>query len=68
MDFILCRNQVADFTQWKTAFDADVGARRAAGLELQKLWRGVDEPNHVFMLFQVKNVERARAFVTAPGA
>jgi hypothetical protein len=68
MDFMLCRNRVADFSKWKAVFDSEAGARRAAGLELLQLWRGVDEPSHVFFVFQVKSIEKARAFVTAPEA
>ncbi|MEK7730306.1 MAG: hypothetical protein AAB363_00460, partial [Planctomycetota bacterium] len=61
-----CRNKVADFAQWKKVFDSHAEAQRQAGLHLQRLWRGIDDPNEVFMLFEVTDIEKARSFVTSP--
>jgi hypothetical protein len=32
------------------------------------LWREVKEPNNVFFLFEVTNVEKAEAFISNPAA
>ena len=66
MKYMLCRNKVTDFAQWKKVFDAHAGAQRQSGLHLQRFWRGIDDRNEVFMLFEVTDIEKARAFVTSP--
>ena len=65
MKYMLCRNKVADFAPWKMVFDSHAEAQRQSGLHLQSLWRGLDDPNEVFMLFEVKDIEKARSFVTS---
>ena len=63
--FMLCRNRVADFEKWKHVFDSHTGAHRTAGLQLLTLWRSVDDPDNVFVLFEVESIEKAQAFVNA---
>jgi hypothetical protein len=65
---MLCRNKVADFGKWKTVFDSHKEAHRQAGLKLESLWRGLEDPNQVFFVFAVADLERAKAFITAPEA
>jgi hypothetical protein len=60
---MLCRNRVAEFSKWKAVFDTHAQAHRAAGLRLRELWRERMEPNNVFFLFEVTNLERAQAFI-----
>lgn len=66
MIYMLCRNRVRDFATWKGIFDSHAEAHAAAGLDLVGLWRGLENPNNVFFLFKVENLEKARAFVNAP--
>lgn len=66
MKYLLCRNKVADFDQWKIVFDSHAAAQRESGLHVQRLWRGLDDPNEVFMLFEVTDLDKARAFITSP--
>lgn len=68
MNYMLCRNRVTDFAKWKRVFDSHAEAHRAAGLTLVHFWRTVDEPNNVVFLFEVKTIEKAKAFINAPGA
>jgi hypothetical protein len=68
MEFLLCRNRVADFARWKAVFDSHASAHRAAGLRLLHLWRAVPDPDDVFFLFRVESVARAREFLDAPEA
>jgi len=68
MTVMLCRNRVADFAKWKSVFDANWPAAEQAGLSLRGLWRVVDDPNNVFFLFDVADVERAKAFINDPKA
>lgn len=68
MIHLLCRNKVADFAKWKQVFDSHAEAHRHAGLTLEHIWRGVDDANSVFFVFWVDDIEKAKAFINAPGA
>lgn len=68
MVVMLCRNRVADFGKWKAVFDSHAQAHQQAGLRLMNLWRGVEEPNNVFFLFEVASLDKARAFISNPVA
>jgi hypothetical protein len=65
---MLCRDKVAEFGEWKRVFDSHAEAHRAAGLKLIHLWRERDEVNNVFFLFEVEDLGRAQAFISAPEA
>ena len=68
MNYMLCRNRVRNFDQWKGVFDSHADAHRAAGLKLVHLWYELDNPRNVFFLFEVEDVERARAFLDSADA
>ena len=57
---------MADFERWKAVFDSHLDDHLDAGLFLKNLWRGFDEPNNVFFLFEVRDLAKARAFLKAP--
>jgi hypothetical protein len=65
---MLCRNRVADYSRWRRVFDSHASAHRDAGLHLRNIWRGVEDPNQVFFLFEVTDSEKARAFIGNPAA
>jgi hypothetical protein len=68
MIHMLCRNKVADFAKWKRVFDSHAPAHREAGLKLEYVRRSIEDPNNVFFVFEVSDIEKARAFISAPGA
>jgi hypothetical protein len=68
MNYMLCRNRVRNFDQWKGVFDTHADAHRAAGLKLVHLWYELNNPRNIFFLFEVEDVERARAFLEAADA
>ncbi len=68
MLLMLCRNRVSDYLRWKAVFDAHAAAHRAAGLRLIGLWREIAQPDNVFFLFEISNLETARAFISDPAA
>ena len=68
MKHLLCRNRVADYRRWRRVFDLHASSHRAAGLHLKAFWREVGKANDVFFLFEVRNMRKARAFISAPGA
>ncbi len=66
MILMLVRHKVADFNAWKRVFDSHAEAQRQAGLRVDRVLRNFDHPNEVFLLFEVTDVEKARAFVSSP--
>ncbi len=68
MTHLLCRNNVSDFAKWKKVFDSHAQAHREAGLKLQHVWRGTENPNNVFFMFEVVDMNKALAFIQAPEA
>jgi len=63
---MLCRQKVADFEKWKQVFDSHAAAQSESGLQVQHVWRNIDNSHEVFMLFQVTDLTKAKAFVTSP--
>ena len=63
---LLVRNKVKDFSKWYTYFEKDSAAAADYGLTLVCLWQTSDEPNDVFFLLNVEDVDRANAFMARP--
>ena len=63
---LLVRNKVKDFSKWYVYFEADSEAAAEYGLTLAALWQTSDDPNNVFFLLGVKDVDRANAFMARP--
>jgi hypothetical protein len=66
MNHLLVRHKVEDFDRWKAVFDSHAAAQQEAGLRVKHVLRNIDDPGEVFLLFEVDDLDRARAFVTAP--
>jgi hypothetical protein len=45
MPYVLVRHKVADFSKWKSAYDAHLGSRQKAGLKEDHLLRNTESPN-----------------------
>ncbi|MEW5874348.1 MAG: DUF3764 family protein [Candidatus Zixiibacteriota bacterium] len=65
MPHLLVHHKVADFDEWKRVFDSHATAQREAGLHIDRIFRGIDDPSEITLLFEVTNLERARAFVAS---
>ena len=56
--FTITRIHVGDYDRWRPMFDQDrPGAREKA--RVQRIFRGVDDPDHVFILLEFDSVEDA---------
>ncbi len=66
MPIMLVRNKVEDYSTWRSVFDAQKGAARRAGLHLLDMWRDIEDTNNVFFTMRVEDVDKARAYVSAP--
>lgn len=60
---LLVRHKVENFVRWRDTFESHRKAQREAGIELKQLWRNVDEPDEVVLLFDVEDIEKAKEFV-----
>jgi hypothetical protein len=56
--FIVTRIRVTDYGTWRSMFDQDLPRAREKA-KAQRLFRGVDDPNHVFILLEFASVEDA---------
>jgi hypothetical protein len=63
---MLCRNRVKQFEQWYEVFVSHTATHLESGLQLVHMWRDVEEPNNVFLLFSVESMDRAREFINHP--
>ena len=63
MNFLLLRHRVADFARWKAAYDAHTPSRTAAGLKQKELLQDVNDPNQIVLLFEVADLQKAKAFM-----
>lgn len=68
MTYMLVRNKVRDFDVWKEVLDTQQGPGQEAGLELVHLWRSIDDPNEVFFLLSISDMDRAKAYTADPEA
>ena len=65
MPHVLIRHKVQDFAKWKPLYDANLDARKAAGLTEQELMRNADDPNDLVLLFEASDLGKARAFANS---
>ena len=65
--FLLAEHKVRDFAQWQKGYISGLPARTEAGLSEIKVFRDLNEPNVVSMLFSVENLAKAKALVESPG-
>jgi hypothetical protein len=56
---LLVKHRVADFDDWKKIFD-DAKERRTNGYEGAIVYRDRDDPNVVYVLFKVFDIEAAK--------
>ena len=57
--FIITRIHVGDYDAWRPMFDQD-RPRAGEKATVQRVFRGVDDPNHVFIVLEFASVEDAQ--------
>ncbi|MEJ2468096.1 MAG: hypothetical protein P8Y51_03320 [Campylobacterales bacterium] len=65
MSYMMIRHKVRDFDEWKAGYDAHLPAREAAGLREVQLLRNIDDSQEVVVLFEISDLEKARAFAAS---
>lgn len=64
--FMLVRHKVRDFSEWKRGYDGHLPKRVEAGLTERYLLHGNPDPNEVVILFETRDLDRARRFAPSP--
>lgn len=64
---VLWQADVADFDVWLKVFHEDEPARNAAGIKDLHVWRDPDRANHAIAMFEITNLEQAKAFLASEG-
>lgn len=65
---LIVRNKVEDYERWKQVFDLDAARAAAAGLDVIKMWRDVEDANNVFFMMTVESKASALAFMNDPAS
>lgn len=65
-DQVIVIHRVADYTTWKTHFDAAAELRRGAGEETFEVYRSADDPNVVVHSATWSSLGAARSFFESP--
>jgi hypothetical protein len=63
MIYLLLHHEVADYSAWKTVFDSSLDWRTKHGERNCRIFRGVQNPNELTLMFEWENVEKAREFM-----
>jgi len=66
MTYLLCRNRVAGFAEWRAIFASHQATHLNAGLRL--LWLAREGTDNAFFMFEVADMARARMFISDPDA
>ncbi len=66
MPFAIIQNEVKDFDEWKKIFDADQPSIAAAGAKLLGVYREIDNPNKVTIMYEASNVELYHTLMSDP--
>lgn len=56
--FVITRIQVGDYDNWRPMFDQDRPRAREKA-KVQRIFRNVDDPNHVFILLEFASLDDA---------
>lgn len=56
--FIITRIHVGEYDRWRPMFDQDLPRAREKA-KVQRIFRNVDDPNHVFIFLEFASVEDA---------
>lgn len=59
-------HEVANFDAWKSTFDQDEANRVASGIHVTGVGTSEDNPSEVFIMFAVKDLDKAKAYIQNP--
>ena len=67
MSYLLIRHKVRDVEAWKAVFDAYEEVRARAGMRTRFLFRNIDDPNEIIVLFETSDPAKVHAYAASAG-
>jgi heme-degrading monooxygenase HmoA len=62
MPYVVVRIKVKDYAKWRPNFDKGAEMREANGRMSERVFRNVNNPNEVVLLFEWDDLEKVRRF------
>jgi quinol monooxygenase YgiN len=66
MASILIQQKVKDFSTWKDIYESRSGFRASSGALSSQVYREVDDPNQVTLIFKWDSLANAQKFASSP--
>ncbi len=66
MATFIIRHRVKDYDAWKKVYAEHGKVRAQNGFKKSVVYRYVDDPNHMIIVFDVQDIEKAKAFASDP--
>jgi quinol monooxygenase YgiN len=66
MPHLLVQQRIEEFDRWKEVFDRLAPARTAASCRSTALFRNLEDPHEVVVLFEFADMAKAREHMTSP--
>ena len=66
MATFIVRHKVRDYASWKKVFAEHGKVREQFGFTKSRVYRYLDDPNHVIVVCDVKDIQKAKAFTASP--
>ena len=65
-DIVVRSSTVKDYTNWRSLFNTDSTKRKANGMELIVVGRGIEKNNDLVVVLKVSDVQKAKVFFADP--
>jgi len=62
LTFVLVIHRVEDYFKWKLIYDEDGATRKAKGSKGSSVFRNANDPNHIIVMSEWENLEKAKNF------
>lgn len=62
MPYTLVRHKIKDYAIWKPFFDENVPNRQQYGFREGTIFRNIEEPDELYLLFEWEDIDQARQF------
>jgi hypothetical protein len=62
MTIVIIHHMVKDYSAWRPVYDAHAQSRVSAGITNGRVFRGVEDPNDIMLVFDVGDVAKARTW------
>lgn len=63
---LLVEHRVQDYRQWKAAFDGDAAMRKAGGERSYRIFRSLQDPNDLTLLFEWEDLATFQKYAQSP--